>query len=418
MSDDSTKSGKRTPTQFFLRGLAISLPAILTIIIIIWIASGVHTYLIHPTTSAVKWTLAQFVDRSVSIRNESGESQLVRLRSGPELDFCGKEYLVTSQLKREFQTWRETGKPATDSAEDAGARVADATANQTTDATVRGDNTRTRNTDATANQIAEVNWLEDRINQVYVPFGNEAVPYADFVSLRRETHPKDMPTSATGLYMELAAERYFSSAFVLSSFAVVLVIVALYFLGRFVSVRVGGWFVHQFENNLLGRLPVIRNVYGSTKQVTDFLFTESQVEYRRVVAIEYPRRGIWSLGLVTGESMLDITAAVGEPCLSVLVPSSPMPVTGYTMSVPRSQVLDLNITVDQAFQFCISCGVLVPPNQKVTPQLLQERLQRRLAEELNRDATLRRRDGFTAEARASGPESSADTGSPGNGPEP
>lgn len=368
MSDDSAKTATRTPTQFFLRGLAISLPAILTIIIIIWIAGGVRTYLIQPTTATVKWTLAQFLDESVPIRSEAGERQVVRLRNGPELEFCGRDYLVTNELRDAFQRWKaEQNKPAA---------VSDAS------------------TPAAVNLSAE-EWLDDRIGEVYVPFGNKAVPYADFAAIRQKTHPNDMPTSATGLYMELAAERYFSSAFLLSSFAVVLVIVALYFLGRFVSVRVGGWFVHQFENNLLGRLPVIRNVYGSAKQVTDFLFTESQVEYRRVVAIEYPRRGIWSLGLVTGESMLDITAAVGEPCLSVLIPSSPMPVTGYTMSVPRSQVLDLNITVDQAFQFCISCGVLVPPNQKVTPQLLQERLQQRLAEELRNDGTLRRRDGFT-----------------------
>ena len=124
--------------------------------------------------------------------------------------------------------------------------------------------------------------------------------------------------------------------------------------------------------------------------MTEFLFSENQVEYRRVVAIEYPRRGIWSLALVTGEGMIDITSAVGEPCVSVLVPSSPMPVTGYTMCVPRSALLDLDITVDQAFQFCISCGVLVPSNQKVTAEVLQRELARRLAERMQADPTDRR----------------------------
>ena len=69
---------------------------------------------------------------------------------------------------------------------------------------------------------------------------------------------------------------------------------------------------HMVETRLLGRLPVIRNVYGSAKQVTDFLFSENQVEYRRVVAVEYPRRGVWSLGFVTGEGMLEVTTAAGE----------------------------------------------------------------------------------------------------------
>lgn len=355
MPDDSTKSALRTPTQFFLRGLAISLPAILTIIIIIWIADGVRRYLIRPTTAGVKLTLAQFIDRSVSVLDEHGRERFVQMRNRPVLDYCGREYLVTSQVEEDYQAWLAQQ----DSADTGSARQ---------------------------------EWVEQRA-EVYVPLGSWAVPYRDYVQVAKVTHADEMPTSATGFYMELAAERYFRSAFLLSAFAVMLVIVALYFLGRLVSAKVGGWAVYQIENNLLGRLPVIRNVYGSAKQVTDFLFTESHVEYRRVVAIEYPRRGIWSLGLVTGESMLDITAAVGEPCLSVLIPSSPMPVTGYTMNVPRSQVLDLNITVDQAFQFCISCGVLVPPNQKVTPQLLQERLQQRLAEELSNDGALRRREG-------------------------
>lgn len=394
MSDDTTRPTKRTPTQFFVRGLAISLPAILTIIILIWIASGVRTYLIGPTTATVKWTLGQFIDRSVSIRNEVGESELVRLRNGPELDFCGRNYLVTRKVRTDYQDRAGTAPRADE--EPAG-------------------------TDPGSVRNEDVLWLEQRIDAVFVPFGDSAVPYEDYLVVARVTHPNDMPTSPTGFYMEFAAERYFPSAFLLSCFAVVLVVVALYFLGRFVSARIGGWLVRQFEDNLLGRLPVIRSVYGSAKQVTDFLFTESQVEYRRVVAIEYPRRGIWSLGLVTGESMLDITAAVGEPCLSVLVPSSPMPVTGYTMSVPRSQVLDLNISVDQAFQFCISCGVLVPPNQRVTPRLLQERLQRRLVEELSGDATRRRRDGFADLDLPSGDQELAGDGNPqpaGDGPDP
>ncbi len=73
-----------------------------------------------------------------------------------------------------------------------------------------------------------------------------------------------------------------------------------------------------------------------------------------------------------------MTAAAGEPLLSVLVPTSPMPVTGYTINLPKSEVVDLNITIDQAFQFCLSCGVLVPSQQRVTAELLQQELTKRL----------------------------------------
>jgi uncharacterized membrane protein len=225
--------------------------------------------------------------------------------------------------------------------------------------------------------------------EIYVPL-DRAVPFLVYASVARRLPPSEWPTTATGVYMDYAAQLYFGSQFLLSAVAVSLIVILLYFLGRFVNARIGGWIVNKVETDLLGRLPIIRNVYGSAKQVTDFLFSENQVEYRRVVAVEYPRRGIWSLGFVTGESMLDITAAVGEPCVSVLVPSSPMPVTGYTMCLPRSAVLDLNISVDQACQFCISCGVLVPPNQRVTPELLRRELTKRLAERMRESATNRR----------------------------
>ncbi|MDF1742668.1 MAG: DUF502 domain-containing protein, partial [Gimesia sp.] len=155
-------------------------------------------------------------------------------------------------------------------------------------------------------------------------------------------------------------------------------IVALYFLGRFVTARVGSWMVLKFEQGVLARLPVVSNVYSSVKQVTDFFFSERTVNYSRVVAVEYPRRGIWSLGFVTGDSMLEMTVTAGEPLVAILIPTSPMPVTGYTMSIPKSEIVDLNITVDQAFQFCLSCGVLVPPQQRVTDELLREELGKRL----------------------------------------
>jgi uncharacterized membrane protein len=81
------------------------------------------------------------------------------------------------------------------------------------------------------------------------------------------------------------------------------------------------------------------------------------------VAVEWPRKGVWSLGLVTGESMQDIEAAANEPVLSVLVCTSPMPMTGFTVTVRKCETVDLNISIDQAFQFIISCGVVVPAQQ-------------------------------------------------------
>ena len=78
--------------------------------------------------------------------------------------------------------------------------------------------------------------------------------------------------------------------------------------------------------------------------------------------------------MVTGESLLDIRSAANESVLSVLIPTSPMPVTGYTITVLKSETIDLNISIDQAFQFIVSCGVVVPPQQ------LQEALETKMLE--------------------------------------
>lgn len=136
----------------------------------------------------------------------------------------------------------------------------------------------------------------------------------------------------------------------------------MYLLGKLLAAGIGRILWHSFEA-LINQLPIIRNVYSSVKQVTDFAFSENEVQFRGVVAVEYPRQGIWSIGFVTGESFLDIRKAVGEPVLSVLMPTSPMPATGFTITVPKSETIDLNISIDQAIQYCVSCGVVVPPHQ-------------------------------------------------------
>lgn len=146
---------------------------------------------------------------------------------------------------------------------------------------------------------------------------------------------------------------------------------ALYLLGKFLTVGMGRFIWHQAEN-LITQIPIIRNVYSSVKQITDFAFSETEFEYTRVVAVEYPRRGIWSMGFVTGEGFQDVATAAGQPVLTILMPTSPMPVTGFTISVAKSETIDLNITIDQAIQFCVSCGVVVPEHQQSSSMLKGE----------------------------------------------
>ncbi len=346
MSTESPPRGKKTTTaaQFLIRGLAITLPPILTIVILVWLAGAFHDYIIYPINTSVRFSIAQFIDDS---RPTDG---LVTLANAPDLEFCGKNYLITQSLRDDL---RQRAELAPTLPAGAPAKIGD-----------------------------------DDLDRVYVPFGEYsverkahkyAVPYRDYRDVAVVDGRENLPRTVTGLYMELVTTRSHLSLWNLSVGALAMTILLLYFIGRIVTIRVGAWAVHRFETMFLGKLPVVSNVYSSVKQVTDFLFTERKIEYNRVVVLEYPRRGIWSLGFVTGESMLQITAIAGEPLVTVLIPTSPMPVTGYTMSVPRSEIIDLDITIDQAFQFCISCGVLVPENQKITPEALEQAITKRLA---------------------------------------
>ncbi len=180
----------------------------------------------------------------------------------------------------------------------------------------------------------------------------------DFV--RREVRGQ-MPSDASGV-IQIYVERKFLRRHIVIPIFLCVFLMALYLLGKFLAAGVGRFFWMQFER-VINQLPLVRNVYSSVKQVTDFMFSEREIDYNRVVAVEYPRKGIWTIAMVTGESMLDICSAANEPVLSVLIPTSPMPFTGFTVTVKKSETIDLDITIDQAFQFIVSCGVVVPQHQ-------------------------------------------------------
>jgi uncharacterized membrane protein len=190
------------------------------------------------------------------------------------------------------------------------------------------------------------------------------VPEPVYLLVQEGLDNEPMPPTARGIYERYIDLVHLQRHVVIPLFLAVFILV-LYLLGKFLAAGMGRFFWAQFER-IIHRLPLIRNVYSSVKQVTDFLFNEREVEYTRVVAVEYPRKGIWSLAMVTGESFLDIRGAANEPVLAVLVPTSPMPLTGFTVTVKKSETVDLNITIDQAVQFIVSCGVVVPPEQLST----------------------------------------------------
>tara|TARA_Y100000589_G_scaffold77469_3_gene71262 strand:- start:1436 stop:2359 length:924 start_codon:yes stop_codon:yes gene_type:complete len=166
-------------------------------------------------------------------------------------------------------------------------------------------------------------------------------------------------------YQQTIVNSWWNDYFLVRMIGIVVAITAVYVAGRLVGGLVGRWAYRWFER-FLTSLPVIKKIYAWIKQIVDFLFNnqEKAMKFNRVVAVEYPRRGIWSVGFQTGESMKSIRPKSGNS-ITVFIPSSPTPFTGYTVTIPREDAIDLPISVEEAIGFAISGGVLRPPSQQV-----------------------------------------------------
>jgi len=106
--------------------------------------------------------------------------------------------------------------------------------------------------------------------------------------------------------------------------------------------------------------PFLKKVYPYVKQITDFLFTQDKMSFSRVVAFEYPRKGAWALGLVTGSGLKKLGDETEKEFLTIFLPTSPTPFTGFVIMVPREDVIDLDISIEEALRFTVSGGVITP----------------------------------------------------------
>jgi len=150
---------------------------------------------------------------------------------------------------------------------------------------------------------------------------------------------------------------------ILDAIGLLVAIIGVYIAGRFLGGFVGRRIYRRLEA-VITTLPVFKQVYPYVKQVVDFLFSDDQpVKFNRVVAAEYPRRGIWSIGFLTNESFTSMRTLEPEAMVSIFIPSSPTPFTGYTINIPRTDVVELPFSVDEAIRFAVSGGVLVPPSR-------------------------------------------------------
>ena len=139
--------------------------------------------------------------------------------------------------------------------------------------------------------------------------------------------------------------------------------IAVCVLGAFLASVVGKSLWRMFERALV-RMPLVRKVYPYVKQVTDFLLTKKDLSFNEVVALQYPRRDVWSVGLVTGRGLKKISDEKEKEFLTVFVPTSPTPFTGYVIMTPKDETIALDMTIEEAMRFTISGGVITPAEHR------------------------------------------------------
>ena len=147
--------------------------------------------------------------------------------------------------------------------------------------------------------------------------------------------------------------------FSIPGFGIIIGVSILILTGAFAANLFGRKLVGFWEA-ILGRIPLVRTIYSSVKQVLETLFASNNESFRRVVLIEYPRKGIWSLGFQTNEALAAARDTSAKDLISVFVPTTPNPTSGFIVMLPSEDITQLDISVEDGFKFIISMGVIVP----------------------------------------------------------
>ena len=152
---------------------------------------------------------------------------------------------------------------------------------------------------------------------------------------------------------------------------VLIMLVGLLLTGVFAANIFGQWWLRQGDR-LLSHIPIVKSIYSSVKQVSDTLFSSSGNAFREAVLVQYPRHGSWTIAFVTGRPGGEVADHLIGEHVSVYVPTTPNPTSGFFLMMPRSEVVALTMSVDEALKYVISMGVvapaiIVPPLPPVTP---------------------------------------------------
>ncbi len=147
---------------------------------------------------------------------------------------------------------------------------------------------------------------------------------------------------------------------------VLVLLVLLWLTGLFVANIFGQWWLAQWDR-LLHKIPIVKSIYSSVKQVSDTLFSSSGNAFREAVLVQYPRAGSWTIAFVTGKPGGEVAEHLAGDYIGVYVPTTPNPTSGFFLMMPRADVRPLAMTVDEALKYVISMGVVAPGAAQPAP---------------------------------------------------
>ena len=186
---------------------------------------------------------------------------------------------------------------------------------------------------------------------VWLPFAATIVIVKFLIDLMDKTvlllPPEWQPTNLLG--------------FSIPGFGVIIALSILLLTGMLAANLFGRRFVEMWER-ILNRIPLVRSIYSSVKQISSTIFDPSGKSFRKVVLLEYPRKGLWSIGFLTNDTMGDELCSVDDTLVSVFIPTTPNPTSGFIIMTRKDEITELNMNVEEAFKFVISMGVIIPDN--------------------------------------------------------
>jgi uncharacterized membrane protein len=143
----------------------------------------------------------------------------------------------------------------------------------------------------------------------------------------------------------------------------IIVTLALITIAGLVTTSYVGYKIVQSGEDLVDRIPFVRNIYQAIKKISDSMFMDKRSSFKKVVLVEFPRKGVYTIGFVTGVPSGEIRKKAGQNCISVFLPTTPNPTSGYLIIVPEDELVPMDMSVEEALTFIISVGIVTPSDR-------------------------------------------------------